>query len=173
MRHSDPHRVLVRPERETDAVAIRQVHEEAFGRSAEADLVDALRAGDTWLPELSLVAEVDGEVVGHVLFSRVEVSDGTALALAPLAVRPAFQRRGLGGTLVRTGLDAAEALAENLVIVVGDPEYYGRFGFVPASRFGIDCPLDIPDAVFQALTMPGYGGFPKGTVRYPAAFGSV
>jgi putative acetyltransferase len=132
---------LVRAEEPRDRAAVRGVVGAAFGGPAEADLVDALRAGAAWLPELSLVAEEDGRVVGHVLFTRATADEGTRatdiLALAPLAVLPSHQRRGIGGALVRAGLRIARARGDRAVVLIGHPSYYPRFGFVPAVPLGL------------------------------------
>jgi putative acetyltransferase len=165
---------LIRPEHSGDEQAIRDVHVHAFGRPEEADLVDALRASPAWVPELSLVATMaGGAVVGHALLSRLEVGGDSALALAPVAVLPSHQRRGIGTGLVRAALADASALGERLVVVLGDPGYYGRFGFGPASRLGVTGPYDVPDEVFQAVALPAYDGIPRGAARYPAAFAGL
>jgi putative acetyltransferase len=121
----------VRLERSTDHEAIRQIHQLAFGSNAEADLVDALR--EQGFARVSLVAETDGQVVGHILFSdlRIVSSTGTvrALALAPLAVLPQRQRQGIGSQLIQVGCDQCRQAGHRIVIVVGDPDYYARFGF--------------------------------------------
>src|SRR4029077_114476 len=114
--------------------AVFEVNHFAFGREAEARLVDALRDGG--FARLSLIAELGGELAGHVLFSRVPIHTGTgvveALALAPLAVRPPCQRRGIGTTLVTYGLRTCREAGHRIVIVLGHPEYYPRFGFSAA-----------------------------------------
>jgi putative acetyltransferase len=164
--------VIVRTETEADYPTIRQVNEAAFGTTEEADLVDALRAGGLAL--LSLVAESDGLVVGHVLFSRmsIETPDGTvpAVALAPMAVSPLYQRQGIGGRLIRRGLDTLREQAERIVIVVGHAAYYPRFGFSTASAAALESPF--PPEVFMALELsPGALARVRGRVRYPEAFG--
>jgi putative acetyltransferase len=169
--------LVIRPERPEETSAVRAVHEAAFGRSAEADLVDALRESQAWLPHLCFVAaRPEGRIVGHIVLSRIAVGTGGALgalALGPIAVLPSEQRRGVGGALMRSALDAAAAAGERLVILVGDPAYYGRFGFGPASRLGVTGPYDVPDEVFQALPLPAYDGSPRGLARYPAAWDAV
>jgi putative acetyltransferase len=159
----------IRPEEPRDGQAIGRVHTAAFGSGAEAALVDALRGSEPWI---SFVAVNESELVGHVLLSRVDVGGDPALALAPLGVHPAHQRAGVGTALTRAALAAAVAANERLVVVLGHPRYYPRFGFRPASRLGITGPYRVPDEVFQALVLPGDGAVPHGPVTYPPAFGS-
>src|SRR6185295_11664228 len=152
--------MVIRPESARDAKAIFAVVTAAFGQDGEARLVDALRGTQWWIPELSLVAEEDGEVVGHVLFSRVEVRDGEvtrpALALAPVAVVPPRQSSGIGSRLIREGLARARDLGEAVVIVLGHATYYPRFGFVRAIPQGIRYPGPVNDASFMvAELVPG------------------
>ncbi|AOS62655.1 putative acetyltransferase [Actinoalloteichus hymeniacidonis] len=144
----------------------------AFETEEEADLVDALRADPAWRPGLSLVAVDDGDrIIGHVLLTRCHIDGEPALALAPVAVLPEQQGRGVGASMIRAALAAARAQGEGTVIVLGHPEYYPRFGFVPASRFGIRPPQDWPDEAFLALPLVENDSPPAGTVRYPAPFG--
>ena len=135
--------------------------------------MDAVRASDGFVPELSLVAEEHGEVVGHALFSHVGL-DGQSrrlLELAPMSVRPDRQRAGIGSSLVRAGLAAADARGEPVVLVLGHPEYYPRFGFRPASQLGIAAPdARIPDAAFMALPLSSYDPAIRGRVVFPPAF---
>jgi putative acetyltransferase len=167
--------MVVRPEQLADAPAIRAVNEAAFGSSAEADIVDALRNRQDRL--VSLVAESEGRVLGHILFSSVSLSGNdrvSLMGLGPMSVLPARQRQGVGSALVRKGLEQCRKLGAEAVVVLGHPEYYPRFGFVPASRFGIRCEYDVPDDVFMALELqPGSLQDVAGTVRYDDAFGSA
>jgi putative acetyltransferase len=166
--------VLIRREAAGDAEAIRAVTAAAFRKPgaaeppAEATLVDELRAGDAWLPGLSLVAlDVAGDVVGHVLCTRGHVADWPVLGLGPLSVRPACQRRGFGSALTRAVLGAGDALGEPLVALLGSPDYYGRFGFRPSTDYGIVAPWGVN---FQVRTLSGYGGGIAGEFRYARPF---
>jgi putative acetyltransferase len=131
--------VLIREERPEDRLAVYEVNRRAFPTPAEADLVDALRPMAD--PLISLVAVLDGRVVGHILFTPVrvvgETGERTALGLAPMAVFPEFQSQGIGSRLVRAGLDACRALGYPAVVVLGHPDYYPRFGFEPAAPRGL------------------------------------
>ncbi|CAL9585707.1 GNAT family N-acetyltransferase [Streptomyces sp. enrichment culture] len=162
-----------RPETDTDRAAVHAVNAAAFETPAEADLVDALRADPgAWLPGLSYVAEApDGSVAAYALITRCRVGDAPAAALAPVAVAPEHQRRGAGQAVVRAVLEAARLAGEPLVLVLGHPEYYPRFGFVPASRYGIRPSFDVPDEVMMALRLDDRAAVPSGTITYPAAFG--
>ena len=166
----------VRPERPGDVAAIRRVNEEAFGRAAEADLVDALRAHGQ--VSLSLVAERGGEVVGHLLFSPVRIESNreprAGLGLGPTAVLPAHQRAGIGSLLIHTGLAECRRAGHGCVVVLGHPEYYPRFGFIPASRHGLAWEHPAPDEAFMILPLRK-GAIPvgDGLVRYALEFGQV
>lgn len=164
---------IVRSEAPDDHAGVRRVHLAAFPGVGEADLVDLLREDAAWIPGLSLVAVCELEVVGHVLMTRLRVGEGDALALAPLAVVPEMRGRGVGAGLMRAVLAAAERARERLVVVLGDPQYYGRFGFGPARELGVVSPFDVPDEVFQALALPAYEGSPRGRAVYPEPFGVV
>jgi putative acetyltransferase len=173
-----PHSPTIRPEAPHNLPAIRHAHQAAFGQDEEARLVDALRPSPAFIPELSLVAEAAGRVVGHVLFSHIAVDDGKvsvpALALAPLAVLPACQGQGIGSQLVRDGLARARALGHRIVIVVGDPAYYTRFGFQPAAPLGLTCPYPVPAEAFMALELQAEAlAGVQGAVVYPPAFDGV
>lgn len=165
----------IRPEAPGDESAVRAVDEAAFETSAEAHLVESLRGRVE--PLVSLVAEVSGAIVGHIIFSPVTMADHSRcriMGLGPAAVIPAYQRQGIGSALVREGLTKCEALGCGAVVVLGHPAYYPRFGFVPASRFGIRSEYDVPDEVFMAIELvPGSLREASGRVTYDEAFGSV
>ncbi|GGV74098.1 hypothetical protein GCM10015535_02320 [Streptomyces gelaticus] len=163
-----------RPETAADTAAVHAVNAAAFPTPDEAALVDALRADPAaWLPGLSRVATdgPDGDVAAYALLTRCRVGDVPALALAPVATAPEHQRRGAGQAVVRAVLDAARLRGESLVLVLGHPDYYPRFGFVPASRYGIRPGFDVPDEAMMALVLDESVPVPRGTIRYPAAFG--
>ncbi len=164
--------VIIRAETATDHSMIREVNEAAFGRVDEADLIEALRRERVVL--LSVVAEFDRRIVGHVLFCRMSIETPTgavaAVALAPMAVLPRYQRRGIGGRLIRYGLDRLRGLGERAVIVVGHPGYYPRFGFSTEQARSLENPF--PPDTFMALELsPGALARIRGRVRYPHAFG--
>ncbi|WP_406457327.1 N-acetyltransferase [Streptomyces sp. NBC_00876] len=162
-----------RPETADDTTAVHAVNAATFPTEAEAVLVDTLRADPTaWLPGLSYVAETaDGSVAAYALLTRCLVEGVPALALAPVATAPEHQRRGAGQAVVRAALDAARLHGESLVLVLGHPEYYPRFGFVPASRYGILAPFEVPDEAMMALVLDDSAPVPRGTIEYPEAFG--
>lgn len=164
--------MTIRDEEPRDYDAVRAVNEAAFETSAEADLVEALR--EQAEPRLSLVAEIDGAVVGHILFSPVTAEatgDALLLGLAPMAVTPDRQKQGVGSTLVNAGLGRCKDLGAAGVVVLGHVDYYPRFGFAPASRFGIRSEYEVPDEVFMALELVECGlGDVSGLVRYHPAF---
>jgi putative acetyltransferase len=161
-----------RAETPDDVRAVREVNVAAFPTAAEADLVDALRASDAWIEGLSIVTEdCEGTVVGHALLTRCHVDGTPALALAPCAVLPRVQRSGAGSAAIRAGLEAARAMGENLVLVLGHAEYYPRFGFTPASTFGIRPSFEVPDEAMMALALEPDTETPHGTIAYPAPFG--
>ena len=161
--------ISVRAESEQDVSAIHAVEAAAFGREGEAVLVDALRERNQGF--ISLVATEADHVVGHICFSRVSIerSDGNFFALAPLAVVPSHQRRAIGSMLVKTGLYECRRRKVDAVFVVGEPAYYSRFGFRPASGFGIRCEFDVPEEAFRVVEFVA-GRLRPGTLRYPQPF---
>jgi putative acetyltransferase len=164
--------VLVRDEQPHDREQVRKVNEAAFGRSDEADLIDRLLAEGAVL--LSLVAVIDSQIVGHILFSRmtVETAQGpvAAVSLAPMAVLPEHQGRKVGSQLVRCGLAQLRDRGERIVIVLGHKHYYPRFGFSSGKARQLASPF--PPQAFMALELSdGALAGIHGTVRYPAAFG--
>lgn len=168
--------IRIRSQEPGDRDAVRRVNEAAFDTPAEAGLAEALHESGDAVPELCLVATEGDEVVGHICFSRARLgADGPEiLALAPMAVDPRRQNRGIGSELVREGLERAEATAFPLVVVLGHPDYYPRFGFDPASAYGVACPYDgIPPEAWMAYTLPAYEPGIRGTVVYAEPFDAV
>ena len=147
--------VTIREECPEDIEAIRAVNQEAFGQPQEGQLVDALRTNGGVL--LSLVATLNGRVVGHILYSPLSVgSDGEKVigaGLGPMAVLAEYQRQGIGGKLIETGNQKLREVGCAFIVVLGHLEYYPRFGFKPASGYGIQCEWDVPDNVFMVLVM--------------------
>jgi len=164
--------LIIRKETPADRQAVFEVNAAAFETSSEADLVEALR--EQAQPAVSLVAELDGMVVGHILFSPVSTKHCSApliMGLGPMAVQPPRQNQGIGTALVHAGLDECRKLGARAVVVLGHPDYYPRFGFVPALRFGIRCEYVVPDEVFMVLELkPGGLSGVTGLVRYHEAF---
>jgi putative acetyltransferase len=164
--------VRIRKEQLRDYNEVRAVNESAFHRPDEADLVDRLREEGVII--LSLVAELDGQIVGHILFSRmsIETAQGAlpAVSLAPMAVLPSYQGRGVGSGMVRHGLAELRARGEGIVIVLGHKTYYPRFGFASERARSLSSPF--PQDAFMALELAdGALANVRGAVRYPAAFG--
>ncbi len=173
------HRCTIRPEGARDHDAIAAVVAAAFGSAREADLVDAIRSSPEYIAELALVAETDGEVVGHVMVSYTALDDGRSFhqifQLAPLAVDPARQGQGIGSSLVNDVIAAAKSFGAPFVVLEGDPRYYRRFGFEPAARHGIS--LDLPEwaapEAAQVIVLRDYDPALRGRVVYPPAFDEV
>ncbi|MFE7559340.1 GNAT family N-acetyltransferase [Kitasatospora sp. NPDC057500] len=165
-----------RAEVPADVPAVRELTLAAFGRPAEADVLDALRADEGWLDGLSVVVshadDPTGSPVGHVVLTRAFIGDVPALALGPVSVHPDHQRSGAGSAAVRAVLDAARARGERYVILLGYPSYYPRFGFGRASEHGITLTIDAPDDAWMALSLDQERHpLPSGTARWAAAFG--
>jgi len=164
--------VIVRPEKTSDHAAVYEINRRAFGRKEEARLVEAVRNR----ARISLVAEEDGSVVGHILFSTVTVTEGDevreALALGPMAVLPESQRRGVGGKMVRAGLEACRDEGADVVFVLGHPGYYPRFGFRPLAGTRLHCKY-VPEGspAFMAVELrPGALEEISGRVDYLGEF---
>ncbi len=145
--------INIRLEQPEDIEAVRRVNLDAFPEPAEANLVDALRASVAAC--ISLVAEQDGEIIGHIMFSPVHLKEQQTTVkmagLAPMAVSYAHQNKGIGSALVMEGLKIAEMQGYHVVVVLGHPEFYPRFGFVPSLPHGIKSEYDVPAEVFMIL----------------------
>jgi putative acetyltransferase len=167
--------VILRRESPGDRAAVFAVHTAAFARddgmeAQEARLVDWLREDGDIMPALSLVATLDDAVVGHVVCSRASVDGRPSLGLGPLGVLPAHQRRGVGQALMHAVLAAADALDEPAVVLLGDPSYYRRFGFVLAEPLGILPPDPAWAPHFQVRRLSAWNEALRGTFRYAPAF---
>ena len=168
----------IRQESKDDFKAVFEVNRLAFQQESEAKLVELLRDSDAFISELSLVAELNNQIVGHILFTKIKIVNGDneteSLALAPMAVRPEVQHQGIGGQLIKRGLEIAKALQYKSVIVLGHKDYYPKFGFVPADNWAIKSPYDVPANVFLALELVTDGlKDSRGLVKYPKEFESV
>lgn len=168
--------MVIRSERIEDIQKIRSIHVEAFDTEAEADLVEALR--NSGIPLISLVAEKDGELFGHILFSPVALEEGSSsisiAGLAPMAVLPAWQNEAIGSMLVEKGLTYCKNAGYVAVVVLGHPNYYPRFGFVPSIRYGITSEYDVPREVFMAKELQeGALANCNGIVKYQRAFNQL
>jgi putative acetyltransferase len=158
-------RPLLRSARPDDHDAIVALTDAAFG-GEEA----ALRVVRELEPEISLVYEDDGAIVGHVMLTRMEMGDHRPFQLSPLSVAPSHQKRGIGSALTREALRLADELGEPLVLILGNPAYYGRFGFEPATPLGLDSPGSFGDA-WMAVKLTAYDPAVRGRVVFPPAFG--
>jgi len=162
----------IREAAQSDLPGIQRIHEQAFGQAAEAALVSAILGDPTAQPTLSLIAEAEGQPLGHILFSRTRLDEAppdlAAAILAPLAVVPEAQGMGVGGALIAAGVARLCAAGTALVFVLGHPGYYCRFGFEAAGRVGLDAPYPIPAAHAEAWMVralhPGLIGALRGTV---------
>ncbi|ULL19637.1 N-acetyltransferase [Paenibacillus sp. H1-7] len=172
--------MTIRMEEVNDYRVTEQVIQEAFAGLAfsdqkEHELVRKLRHSEAFIPELSLVFEEDGRIAGHILLSKIMIVNDQqsfeALALAPVSVLPSYQKQGIGAQLVRESLQRAKNLGYPAVIVMGHEHYYPKFGFQPASRWGITAPFEVPDELFMALELEDNSlkGI-HGVVQYASAF---
>ena len=166
--------MIIRQETEADYKAIYELNQQAFGQDNESQLIEKIRSGNTFIPGLSIIAELEGKIIGHILFSKIEIQGSStfpSLALAPMAVHPDFQKKGVGSRLVKQGLEVAKKLGFEHVIVLGHENYYPKFGFHNASNWNIQCPFEVPDNVFMAIELKeGSLEGKSGTVVYPSVF---
>jgi len=168
--------MIVRTETSVDYKAVYDLNFEAFGnREDESNLIERIRESNGFIAELSIVAEENGEIVGHILLSKAFVWNGDesseVIVLAPIAVRPSYQKKGVGSRLVHEGLNRVKALGYGLVLLIGHPSYYPKFGFKPARQFGLELrQFDVPDDVFMVCELAGELDQIQGELRYPPAF---
>ena len=167
--------MIIRVETDKDKTAIYNIHQSAFETSYEAELVDKLC--EQAMPFISLVVEEGGKVVGHTLFTPVTLINHTELkimGLAPMAVLLKYQHKGIGSALVNAGLDQCTKLGYGAVVVLGHQEYYPRFRFIPAIRFGLSCEYDAPEDAFMCIELQkNYLHGATGKISYHPAFKSV
>jgi putative acetyltransferase len=167
--------INIRHETTNDYPGIKQVNDLAFGQPNESLLIQKLRMNPDFIDKLSLVAEINERIIGHILFFPIKVlgasKDYGSLALAPMSVMPDFQNKGIGGQLIMKGLEVAKDLGFKSVIVVGHKDYYPKFGFAPAGKWSIKAPFDLPDEVFMAMELEKEGlKDVSGVVEYPKEF---
>ena len=170
--------ILIRPQVAADDADVFTVNERAFGQLAEPRLVEKLRQAPDVIPELSLVAVLDGQILGHILFSLVtlETVQGNmpVLALAPMAVLPEYQNQGIGSMLARHGLAEARRLGYGIVVVLGHSAYYPRFGFSRSTEYSIRCAYEVPEEAFMVMALQaGALEDVHGVVRFPPVFDGV
>lgn len=168
--------MMIRTEQLKDYDAVYKVVKTAFESAEqsdgnEQDLVNALRKSISFVPELSLVAVIDEKIVGHILFTKIQIGDSTELALAPLSVLPEYQRRGIGKALIAEGHKAAKTLGYNYCVVVGSEKYYPKSGYLPADTFGIQSPFELPRENFMAFKLHENAQPVCGVVQYAKEFG--
>lgn len=170
--------MLIRKEEVEDYDVVYSVIQQAFMDAEhtdghEQDLVNALRKGNSFIPELSLVAEVNEKIVGHIMFTKASTGDTIVLALAPLSVLPEYQRKGIGTALIKEGHRIAMELGYGYSIVLGSEKYYPKAGYLPADTFGINSPFDVPRENFMVCKINQNAPIVQGVVEYAKEFGIV
>ena len=171
--------ISIRKETSNDYSDVYAINKQAFEEEEEAKLVEILRHSSAFIPELSLVAIIEDNIVGHILFTKIKIIDdkgneNESLALAPMAVKSELQKSGIGGKLIKKGLDKARELNFKSVIVLGHDKYYPKFGFEPTTKWKITSPYDVPENVFMGLELVE-GGLKNvnGMVKYAKEFDEV
>ncbi len=168
--------IKIRPETEADYARVYDLVRAAFATAEhsdgnEQDLIVALRKSKNYIPELSLVAEKDGKVIGHVMFTTVKIGGHEEVALAPLAVDPPYQGHGTGARLVEEGHKVAKKLGYHYFVVLGSDKYYPQFGYENAAKYGIKAPFEVNEANYMVKKLNDFDGEIKGVVKYAEAFG--
>lgn len=167
---------VIRSETPKDFEQITILNDLAFKRPNEGLMISALRKNNKFIPELSLVAEIDSKIVGHILFFPLNIISGEknyeVLSLAPLAVLPEYQKKGIGKELVTEGLKKSKDMGYKAIVVLGHPTYYPKFGFEPASKWNIKPPFDdVPDEASMGLELlEGFLRDKAGGIEYPAEY---
>ena len=170
--------MIIRQERSSDIAEIYKVVKQAFAFAEhkdgnEQELVNALRKSSSYIPVLSLVAQIDDKIAGHVMFTKGRVNGCDVLILAPLSVLPEFQRRGIGSALIQTGHEIAKKQGYICSIVLGSEFYYPKFGYEPASKYGIFAPFNVPDENLMVKFLAEPSSQICGTIEYPKEFFEV
>ena len=169
--------IIIRPETEADYEVINSINDKAFRTTEESELIRNLRESEHFVPKLSLVAEKEGHIIGHILFTKTKIEADNSkeidvLILAPMSVLPEFQNKGYGSILVGEGLRHAEELKYKAVVVLGHPWFYPKFGFKKASEFGIKANFKYPDEALMALELKdGYLRKASGYLLFTDPFG--
>lgn len=166
----------IRTEQQADYDSVYQVVKSAFQTAEqsdgnEQDLVNALRKSRAFIPELSLVSEINGKIVGYIMFTKLQIGEHTALALAPLSVLPQYQRQGIGTSLILEGHKIAQTLGYSYSVVLGSEKYYPRIGYLPAETFGIKPCFEVPSENFMAYKLCENAPIISGIVKYAEEFG--
>lgn len=166
----------IRQETKKDYEEVYNVVKTAFKTAEQSDgnehdLVVALRKSNSFIPELSLVAVYENKIIGYILFTKVKIGDSTELALAPLAVLPEYQRKGVGTKLIKEGHRIAKQLNYDYSIVVGSSKYYPKLGYIPASKYNIKAPFEVPNENFMAIKLNNTDKEIIGIVEYAKEFG--
>lgn len=168
--------MFIRKEEKKDYETVYSLVKQAFERAEQADgneqdLVNELRKGEAFIPELSLAAEKDGMLVGHIMFTKAMVGTRTVLALAPLSVLPEYQRQGIGTALIKEGHHIAKELGYEYSVVLGSETYYPRVGYLPADTFGIKAPFEVPGENFMVYRLVPDAADIQGTMKYAVELG--
>lgn len=168
--------MVIRPETPKDYQQIYQLVKSAFAKAehsdgTEQDLVERLRQSLSFIPELALVAEINDEIVGYILFTQIRIGENIELALAPLAVLPTVQKQGVGKALIKQGHEIAKRLGYHYAVVLGNPDYYGKLGYQSARQFQITAPFEIDEAFFMAFELNSPQKKVQGVVQYADEFG--
>lgn len=168
--------IKIRQENIDDYEEVYNVIKTAFETAEHADgneheLVVVLRKSDSFIPELSLVAVKDNKIVGYILFTKIKIGEYEELALAPLGVLPEYQKQGIGSELIKKGHKLAKVLGYHYSVVLGSDKYYTKFGYIPASKYGIKAPFEVPDENFMAIKLNDTDTEVIGIVKYAKEFG--
>ena len=168
--------IEIRQESQKDYEEVYRVVKTAFeiaehSDGNEQDLVVDLRNSDSFIPELSLVAVKEDKIVGYILFTKIKIENYEEIALAPLAVLPEYQKQGIGSMLIEQGHKIAKKLGYHYSIVLGSENYYPKFGYIPATQYGIQAPFDVANENFMAIELNDTDIKIKGVVQYAKEFG--